>query len=87
MDTKCLLVQDHKKQLGHVLKHYNKTEENLEEYLEILRKWLKTQKHLPEIPSKYNFFQHKKVYQHINKLFFLLLFTVTENRDKIFQLL
>lgn len=53
MDTKKLLVQDPKHQLALVLEQYNKTEENLEEYLEILRKWLKTQAHLPERPSKY----------------------------------
>ncbi|XP_018561550.1 alpha-tocopherol transfer protein-like [Anoplophora glabripennis] len=51
MDTKNLLVQDPKGQLALVLKQYNKTEENLEEYLDILRKWLKTQMHLPEMPS------------------------------------
>lgn len=55
MDTKNLLVQDREKQLANVLQQYNKTEENLEEYLDILRTWLKSQAHLPEIPSKYKF--------------------------------
>ncbi|CAH1163233.1 unnamed protein product [Phaedon cochleariae] len=50
MDTKEWLTHNKSEMLKVALRMHGKTEEQLEEDIQIIRDWLKTQPHLPEIP-------------------------------------
>lgn len=52
METKDLLLTDRDK----IRKEWGKTASDVKEFVTILKEWIKTQRHLPEIPS--NFFYY-----------------------------
>lgn len=53
MKLENLITEDRDKLLREVLESHNKTEEELRKDVEIIKKWLNTQKHLPEIPGEF----------------------------------
>lgn len=52
MDENYVLIENRSEVLREILKLRGKTEDDLKKDINILRNWLYTQKHLPEIPSK-----------------------------------
>lgn len=61
MDIKHIFFEDREAALKAILKSNGKTEEEVKKDIEILRTWLNTQKHLPEIPSEYSKYKVKEI--------------------------
>lgn len=52
MELKRLITEDRDMLLKETLQVHNKTKEELDKDVEILKNWIDTQQHLPETPSK-----------------------------------
>lgn len=54
-DSQELLFGNRSERLDFALKLFEKTREDLEQDLQIMKQWIKTQPHLSEMPRKYLF--------------------------------
>lgn len=61
------LIIDRKNKVK-ILERFDKTEKDLEEDVELIQDWFKSQPHLPEIPSKYFFALYNKDPSNFNTL-------------------